>query len=39
MLLFNIATDMLRVIIKRVKDGWRINGIVPRLVDDGLSIQ
>ena len=39
MLPFNIVADMLRVIIKRVKDDWRINGIVPRLVDDGLSIQ
>jgi hypothetical protein len=29
---------MLEVIIKRAKEDWQINGIVPHLVDGGFSI-
>ena len=36
-LLFNIA-DMLSIIIKRAKDVEHIGGIVPHLVEGGLSI-
>ena len=36
--LFNIVADMLAVLIKRAKDDGQINGVIPHLVDDGLSI-
>lgn len=36
--LFNIVADMLGVIIKTAKDDGQIMGIIPHLVDDGLSI-
>jgi retron-type reverse transcriptase len=37
-LLFNIVVDMLAILIKRAKMEGQINGVVPHLVDDGLSI-
>jgi hypothetical protein len=36
--LFNIVADMLVILIKRAKEDVQINGIIPHLVDDGLSI-
>jgi hypothetical protein len=36
--LFNIVADMLAILIKRAKDDRQINGVIPHLVDDGLSI-
>jgi hypothetical protein len=37
-LLFNIVVDMLAILIKRTKLAGQIKGVVPHLVDDGLSI-
>jgi Reverse transcriptase (RNA-dependent DNA polymerase). len=37
-ILFNIVADMLALLIKRAKDIDSLNGVVPYLVDDGLSI-
>jgi retron-type reverse transcriptase len=37
-LLFNIVVDMLAILIKRPKMEGQIDGVVPHLVDDGLSI-
>lgn len=37
-ILFNIVADMLSVLIKRAKDDGQIKGVIPHLVDDGLSI-
>jgi hypothetical protein len=37
-ILFNIVVDMLLVLINKVKADGQISGIVPHLVDDGLSI-
>ena len=37
-ILFNIITDMLALIIKRAKDDDQIRGVIPHLLDDGLSI-
>jgi retron-type reverse transcriptase len=37
-LLFNIVVDMLAILIKRAKLEGHINGVVPHLVDDDLSI-
>jgi hypothetical protein len=37
-LLFSIVVDMLSILINRAKREWHINGVVPHLVDDGLSI-
>ena len=37
-LLFNIVTDMLAIFIKRAKDQGQIGGVVPHLIDGGLSI-
>jgi hypothetical protein len=37
-LLFNIVVDMLAIFINRAKSEGHINGVVPNLVDDGLSI-
>ena len=36
--LFNIVADMLAILIKRAKDDEQIGGVIPHLVDDGLSI-
>ena len=37
-ILLNIATDILAILIKRAKDDGQIRGVIPHLVDDGLSI-
>ena len=37
-ILFNIVADMLAILIKRAKADNKISGIVPHLVDEGLSI-
>jgi hypothetical protein len=37
-ILFNVVADMLAVLIKRAKQNGQIQGVVPHLVDDGLSI-
>jgi hypothetical protein len=37
-ILFNIVADMLAIIISRAKDAGQVKGVVPRLVEDGLSI-
>jgi retron-type reverse transcriptase len=37
-ILFNIVVDMLAVLIKRAKTEGQIEGVVPHLVDDELSI-
>jgi hypothetical protein len=37
-ILFNIVVDMLSVLIKRAKDDDHIKGVIPHLVEDGLSI-
>jgi hypothetical protein len=37
-LLFNIVVDMLTILIKHAKAEGQIDGMVPHLVDDGLSI-
>ena len=36
--LFNIVADILAILIKRAKDDGQIGGVIPHLVDDGLSI-
>jgi hypothetical protein len=37
-LLFNVVLDMLAILIKRAKLAEQFDGVVPHLVDDGLSI-
>jgi len=37
-LLFNIVADMLSVLIKRAKEHGQVSGVVPHLIDEGLSI-
>jgi hypothetical protein len=37
-LLFNTVVDMLAILINRAKTKGQINGVVPHLVDEGLSI-
>jgi hypothetical protein len=37
-LLFNLVVDMLSTLINRVKDDGQVRGLVPHLVDDGISI-
>jgi hypothetical protein len=37
-LLFNIVADMLAILIKRAKADGQIEGVIPHLVDGGLSI-
>ena len=37
-ILFNIVVDMLAVLIERAKVDGQIRGVIPHLVDDGLSI-
>src|SRR5438132_9030981 len=37
-LLFNIAAYMLSILIKRVKVQGQVGGVVPHLIDEGLSI-
>jgi hypothetical protein len=37
-ILFNIVADMLAIIINRAKNEGQIDGVVPHLIDNGLSI-
>ena len=37
-ILFNIVVDMLAILIERAKENQRFKGVVPHLIDDGLSI-
>jgi hypothetical protein len=37
-ILFNIVVDMLTIIINRAKSEGQIKGVIPNLIDDGLSI-
>jgi hypothetical protein len=37
-LLFNLVVDMLSTLINRAKDDGQVRGLVPHLVDDGISI-
>jgi retron-type reverse transcriptase len=37
-ILFNIVVDVLAMLIKRAKEEGQIVGVIPHLVDDGLSI-
>ncbi|WVZ88220.1 hypothetical protein U9M48_034764 [Paspalum notatum var. saurae] len=37
-ILFNIVADMLAIIINRAKGEGKVNGVIPHLVDDGLSL-
>lgn len=37
-LLFNLVADMLAVLIQRTSEHGKIHGVIPHLVDDGLSI-
>jgi hypothetical protein len=37
-LLFNLAADMLTLLISRAKEDGQITGLIPHLVQDGLSI-
>ena len=37
-ILFNIVVDMLIILIGRAKDAGQVGGLVPHLVDGGISI-
>jgi hypothetical protein len=37
-ILFNIVVDMLAILIKRAKAEGQVAGVIPHLVEDGLSI-
>jgi hypothetical protein len=37
-ILFNIVVDMLAILINRAKQGGQISGVIPNIIDDGLSI-
>ena len=37
-ILFNIIADMLALLINRAKADGQIRGVIPHLIDDGLSI-
>jgi hypothetical protein len=37
-ILFNIVADIPSILIKRAKDDGQINGVIPHLMEDGLSI-
>jgi hypothetical protein len=37
-ILFNIVADMLAIIINRAKEDGQVNGLIPHLVDGGVSI-
>jgi hypothetical protein len=36
--LFNIVADMIALLINRVKVARQLRGVIPHLVDDGLSV-
>jgi hypothetical protein len=37
-ILFNIIADMLAIIINRAKEDGQVSGLIPHLVDEGVSI-
>jgi hypothetical protein len=37
-MLFNIVTDMLAILIARAKEDGQVGGLIPHLVDGGVSI-
>jgi hypothetical protein len=37
-ILFNIVADMLAIVIARAKEDGQVEGLIPHLVDGGLSI-
>jgi hypothetical protein len=37
-ILFNIVADMLAILIARAKEGGQVGGLVPHLVEGGVSI-
>jgi hypothetical protein len=37
-MLFNLVVDMLAIFIARAKEDGQFKGLIPHLVDDGLSI-
>jgi hypothetical protein len=37
-LLFNLVADMLNLLISRAKEEGQINGLVPHLIEGGISI-
>jgi hypothetical protein len=37
-ILFNIVVDMLAILIVRAKEEGQIEGVIPHLIQDGLSI-
>jgi hypothetical protein len=37
-ILFNIVADMLAIIINHAKEDGQVNGLIPHLVDGGVSI-
>jgi retron-type reverse transcriptase len=37
-ILFNIVIDMLAILINRAKNGGQISGVIPNIINDGLSI-
>ena len=37
-ILFNIVVDMLVILIARAKEAGQVEGVIPHLVQDGLSI-
>ena len=37
-ILFNIVVDMLAILIARAKEAGQIEGVIPHLIQDGLSI-
>ena len=37
-ILFNIVVDMLAILIARYKEAGQVAGVVPHLIDNGLSI-
>jgi len=37
-ILFNIVVDMLAILISRAKEAEQIHGVVPHLIDEGLSV-
>jgi hypothetical protein len=37
-ILFNIVVDMLAILVNKVKVEGQISGVIPQILDDGLSI-
>ena len=37
-ILFNIVVDMLAIIVSKAKEDSKVKGVVPNLIDGGLSI-